>query len=87
MSKNFDLADEAKGDEALNVNNIQVGTISIVPGNTVTFKVGLKGPMNINNTQGAIINLLEGSNLEPCTISSFNDHLDMVPIGNIIEIN
>ena len=83
MSKNFDLANEAQGYE---VNNIQLGTISIVPGNTVTFTVGLKGPMNINNTQGSIINLLAGANLGPCTITSFNDHLDIVPSGNIIEI-
>lgn len=89
MSKNFDLGDEGKGDQALNVNmlkpNALNSTFSLAPGDTVPIKVGLKGPMNINNTQGSIINLLEGSSLGPCTITSFNDHLEVVFSGNIIE--
>lgn len=59
---------------------ITVGTgraIAIHPGYSVTLSQGLNGPIVITNGHG--INL-QGP-MDPCTITSFDDHFDVVPLG------
>jgi hypothetical protein len=58
---------------------VAVGTINIVPGYSLTLLQGLNGPVVITNGHGININLQ--GHMDPCTITSFNDHFDIVQLG------
>jgi len=68
----------ANGVELANGN--MPATINIISGATVTFSHGITGPVIITNNNGISLNL-QGP-LAPCTITSFNDHLEVHPLGN-----
>ncbi len=62
-------------------NGANMPTINIIPGNTLTFSQGITGPVIITNGHGITLNL-QGA-LAPCTITSFDDHLDVHALGAV----
>ena len=58
-------------------------TITIIPGNTVTFSQGITSPVIITNGLGITLNVQ--SLLVPSTITSFEDHLEVQPLGHVVS--
>ena len=58
-------------------------TITIIPGNTVTFSQGITSPVIITNGIGITLNVQ--SLLVPSTITSFEDHLEVQPLGHVVS--
>jgi hypothetical protein len=58
-------------------------TITIIPGNTVTFSHGITSPVIITNGLGITLNV-QGP-LVPSTITSFDDHLEVQPLGHVVS--
>ncbi len=56
-----------------------IGTINIVPGHSLTLLQGLNGPIVITNGHGTTINLQ--GHMDPCSITSFDHHFDVVPLA------
>lgn len=51
---------------------VAVPTINIVPGYSLTLLQGLNGAVAITNGHGITINVQ--AHIDPCTITSFEDH-------------
>lgn len=74
----------ADGNVPAIVNGANVpSTINIIPGNTVTFSQGITGPVILTNGLGITLNL-QGS-LAPSTVTSFDDHLEVQPLGHVVS--
>ena len=72
-------AEMANGANGVILVGANIGTIAIIPGHTVTFATGINGPVIITNNNGIVLNLQ--GNLAPSTITSFDDHFDIHPLG------
>ena len=82
--KNSNGVEIANGANAVEIaNGANVGTISILPGHTLTFAAGINGPVIITNNNGVSLNI-QGA-LAPSIITSFDDHLDVHPLGQVEE--
>lgn len=55
------------------------GIINVDPGYSLTLSEGINGPIVITNGRGFSVNFPE--HLGPCIITSFADHLDVVPLA------
>ena len=82
-SNGVEIANGANAVELANANGANVGTISILPGHTLTFAAGINGPVIITNNNGVSLNI-QGA-LAPSIITSFDDHLDVHPLGQVEE--
>jgi hypothetical protein len=76
-------AEIVNGANGVTLGAANIGTITIIPGHTVTFAAGITGPVIITNNNGIVLNL-QGP-LAPSTITSFDDHLDIHPLGAVAE--
>ncbi len=92
-SNGVEIANGANGVEIANANGANaveianganVGTISILPGHTVTFAAAINGPVIITNNNGISLNI-QGA-LAPSIITSFDDHLEVHPLGQVEEV-
>ena len=57
--------------------------IKIVPGKSLTLTEGIKGQAVIYNGNGIVFHVDEY--LAPCTITSFDDHFDVVPLAGQVD--
>jgi hypothetical protein len=65
-------------DNVVTFGGANIGTITIIPGYAVNFTNGIAGVI-ITNNNGVVLNIQDA--IAPSTITSFEDHFDIHPLG------
>ena len=77
------IPEMANAANVVTLNEVNVGTINIIPGHTVKFSAGIPEPIIITNNNGIVLNI-QGA-LSTSTITSFDDHFEIHSLGVVAD--